>query len=100
MRVKFRQSGGYAGLSLGCELDSEELSAVEREALAALLTQEDQRAPAEPPSKARDALTYELHVEGAGPGRTFLLDQPNIPDAIEPLVARCTREAGPRPLSE
>ncbi len=100
MRLTFRQSGGYAGLSRGCELDSDELSAEEREALASLLGQGEHHEAAAPPSKARDALAYEIHVEGEDLSRTFFLDQSNTPDAVEPLIARCMREAGPRPLGE
>ena len=100
MRLTFRQSGGYAGLSRGCELDSDELSAEEREALAWLVGQDEHREAAAPPSRARDALAYEIHVEGDGPSRTFFIDQANTPGAVEPLIARCVRDAGPRPLRE
>lgn len=100
MRLTFRQSGGYAGLSRCCELDSEELSAEERDALASLLDQAEHREAAAPPSRARDALAYEIRVEGEGISRTFFLDQANTPDTVEPLIVRCMREAGPRPLRE
>ena len=97
MKVTFRQRGGYAGLSLGCELTAEDLSAEEREALESLLSGEAGPG-ADPGARARDVLTYELSVEGQDEEpRTFVLTGA-APDALRPLLDRCTRELGPRPM--
>ena len=95
--VLFRQIGGYAGLSLGCELDADVLSAGERSALRSLLTA-DERETAGVPSLSRDLETYELTIDDGHRERVYRFNQASMPEGVDPLLDRLKREAGPRPL--
>lgn len=89
MKIKFRQSGGYAGplLSVGCEIDTESLSPEETAQLSSLvedsgiLQATSQRTP-----NAADLLTYEFTIETREGTHTVSFDDLSMPDRIRPLL--------------
>jgi len=97
MKVSFRQSGGFAGLIRGCELDSAELPDKEAAELNQLLRQP----PAEPrrsTAAARDLTHYELSVETPRGTRTQSWDDLSAPDAAA-LIEFLRRRSTPQPPS-
>lgn len=83
-RLRFRQSGGFAGLLRGCDVAGEDLDAAHRRALEAHL-QEGRGGAAAP--GARDQLGFELELDtDAGP-RRLVFDELAVPPALAPLVA-------------
>jgi hypothetical protein len=103
MRIVFRQTGGYAGLVLGSELDSSDLDASEAAALYALLRQDVGRPPTGPPSPACDLEIYQIRVQEDAQedkkDRSFTFDQLSVPEAVIPLLERLMQEARPQPLT-
>jgi hypothetical protein len=97
VRVVFRQSGGFAGLLRGSEMEWGELSSEEEEVLMALMG-ESHKASRRAASPARDLEAYELRVEEEGSSRSVQLDQLSIPEALHPLLERLKERAEPRPL--
>ena len=96
LKITFRESGGFAGLVRGCELDSSSLPPAAAAALDALLA--GAQAPSRASRGARDLVTYEITV-GAGKGaRTVALGETNVPEAVRPLIAHLCSRSGPRPL--
>lgn len=87
MKVTFRQSGGLAGLTRGCELDSETLPAAEARRLEKLVAKSGLEGveSASPPA-ARDLVTYEITVEREGGTESVRFDDLSVPDAAAPLL--------------
>lgn len=99
MRVTFRQTGGFAGLVLGAEVDASDLSAEEASALDWLLRHVDEGARPPAPGPRRDVETYEIRVHGEPAARAFAFDGTTVPEPVSPLLDRLRRDAAPRPLS-
>ena len=89
-KLRFRVSGGFAGVVRGTEAEGAALSATERTALARLLASPPARAPG-----ARDLLTYEWHVDTDEGPRHVEVDEMNVPDGLADLVSKLTRHARP-----
>ena len=89
-KLRFRVSGGFAGVVRGTEAEGTALSAAERTALARLLASPPARAPG-----ARDLLTYEWHVDTDEGPRQVEVDEMNVPDGLADLVSKLTRLARP-----
>jgi hypothetical protein len=97
MKLTFRQSGGFAGLSLGCEIDDATLPRAEAARLRRLVQQcrlEDVAAPA----GARDVTTYEITIETPGGVRRATFHDLAVPERAQPLLDFLQRRAAPRPL--
>ena len=92
-KVRFRVSGGFAGVVRGTEAEGATLSASERTALARLLASTPSRAPG-----ARDLLTYEWHVDTDEGLRHVEVDELNVPEGLADLVSKLTRQSRPVPL--
>ncbi|MFB2772751.1 protealysin inhibitor emfourin [Pelatocladus sp. BLCC-F211] len=89
MKVKFSQSGGYAGLRRGCELDTDSLPSDEAAKLQSLVEQsgilqaESRHAP-----HARDLFNYNITIETSEDDaiRTVSFDDLSLPESAEPLL--------------
>ncbi len=87
MRIVFRESGGYAPVFWGCELDTATLAAEEAARLAELvaasgiLTLKDRQVP-----RARDVRLFTVRLETDGGTHEVTLDQLSVPDRVRPLL--------------
>ena len=91
--VRFRVSGGFAGLSRGAELNAAELTTAERLALERALGQGD----ATRTERARDLLTYEFDLDTDLGRRHLVFDELSAPVALADLVRRLAQRARPIP---
>lgn len=82
--IRFRQSGGFAGLVRGCEVAGNELSAEHRQALERYI--EARRTAASAASGARDLIVYELEVETEAGKVRLEFDEAGAPDGLASLV--------------
>ena len=102
MKIVYRQSGGFAGLYRGCELDVGELPAAEAaevERLLALGRAGDGAAAATPaPSGARDLRSHEVRIEGDDGETLVSFDDAGVPAGAEGLLRYLQKRSGPRPL--
>jgi len=94
-KVRFRQSGGFAGLVRGCDveaktLDAADLRALEQHAQGAPGGTAPARAPA-----ARDAVTYQIAIETATGTKELDFDELNVPPGLAPLLARLSKQCRP-----
>jgi hypothetical protein len=92
-RVKFVQSGGFAGLLRGCELVAASLTADERKQLEELIGQADLSKAAHSPdkpsasaSRAADARQYRLEIETAEGRYEALLSESQVDAKSQPLL--------------
>jgi len=98
MKIRYREAGGFAGISRGVDIDTATLPEDEAHGVVALVEaaalQDLQR---EGPPGARDLQRYEIMVE-RDDGRTVLrFDDATIPAAVESLLAYLQDRARPRP---
>ena len=100
MKIRFQQSGGFAGLTRGSELDTEALEGPEKQKLSKLLSDSKilERHPATGPSASRaDGYTYEIAVTDAGqnPERRVVLTDSDLTNDVAPLVQFLKSRAKP-----
>ncbi len=87
MKVSFRRSGGFAGMFMGCEIDTsaqKDSDSSELESLvksSGIMTQSSQRVP-----QARDVFQYSFDIEADGSKHSVTLDQLSVPEPVKPLV--------------
>jgi hypothetical protein len=101
MKVRYRQTGGFAGLSLGSDLDTDKLPTGEAEELVRLVKQAaldkvgDQKS-----SRGRDLTNYEIIVDDSGRTIKRSFDDMTIPSNVQPLLDFLNRRAGAVPLDD
>jgi hypothetical protein len=87
MKIIFRQSGGYAGLKMGCEIDTDLLSAEEDKELKLLVDQseilEDQSKKS--PNVA-DAFNYLIIIKTGERIYQVSFDEQNLSEEVIPLL--------------
>ena len=102
-KIRFRQTGGFAGLVRGCEIAPEDLSAKDRAELTRLveksgLAEKKTGAAKGAAGPARDLVGYEIEIEtDAGTAKAHL-DDLDLPEAAAPLVDWLQKRAKPVPL--
>lgn len=103
MQISFIQSGGVAGLSRGCNLDTSTLPRAEAETLAELVRGLEADPPAEAPGPrpggARpDAASYLIRVEESGRAREYKVSDGRMNEPAAALVRWLSSRAKPRRL--
>ena len=99
MKVTFRQTGGFGGLSFGADLDTGALPPAEGLRLAELVETSGIRTfAARGPDAGRDLAGYEIVVESDGPTIRATFDDMSVPPALEPLLDFLRERARPRPI--
>ena len=98
MKIRYREAGGFAGISRGVDIDTETLPADEAQRVVRLVEEAAlQDVQGEGPPEARDLRIYEILVERED-GRTLLrFDDATIPAAVESLLVYLQDRARPRP---
>lgn len=87
MKVRFRQTGGFVSIFMGCDLDTDTLSAAEAGKLlllveeSGILTLQSAVVPG-----ARDVRYYEISVEQVEVHHEVTFDQLSVPLKVKPLL--------------
>jgi hypothetical protein len=99
MKIRFRQSGGFGGIVLGCDLDVETLPPADAIALSRLIKDAKlAEVGARTNERGRDLTNYEITVEEKGATIKASFDDMSIPPKIEPLLDFLRDRARPTPL--
>ncbi len=99
MKLRYRQSGGFAGLSLGLDLDTEKLPPSEASELERLVQQAALDQVGVKKSRGgRDLTSYEMTVEDKGRTTKASFDDMTIPANAQPLLDFLRSRATARPL--
>ena len=99
MKVRFRQTGGFGGLVLGCDLDTSTLPPAEAQELTRLVKQANlEKIQTRRSEKARDLQNYEIAVEGDGITAKATFDDMSVDANVEPLLEFLRRRARAVPL--
>jgi hypothetical protein len=92
-RVRFRQSGGFAGLVRGSEVAGDALGAADRRALERHVTA--QAASSAGTSGGRDLVVFELEVDTDTGQVRLEFDEASVPDDLAALVNDLASRARP-----
>jgi hypothetical protein len=99
MKIRFRQSGGFGGLVLGCDLDTSTLPPAEAQELTRLVKQANlEKIQTRRSEKARDLQNYEIAIEGEGLTAKKTLDDMSVDANVEPLLDFLRERARAMPL--
>ena len=99
MRVQFRETGGFAGLSRGCDLDADKLSGDDKSELVSLVKDSKPLlAKTSPNQQVRDALAYEIVIEEGKDRLDAAFDDTTLPKGILPLLDFLKKKSRPIPL--
>jgi hypothetical protein len=93
VRVRFQRSGGLAGINIGVDTDTDELSPAQGETIRALLAAQGSPPPSAP--GAPDRFTYELLIDDGRQQRVLRWPESAVPDDVRPLIAELTTRSRP-----
>lgn len=96
-QIHFRQSGGFANLSRGCDVAAEELVAAHRLAIERFASSARSDVSAARSSSARDQIVYELELHTGVDVRRFEFDEMSVPDGLGPLLEWLQQRSRPVP---
>ena len=96
MKIRFRQSGGYAGLQMGCDLDTKSLSSDRATQLESLVnTSGILQANSGRSENAADLISYEIAIETNQGTHQVTFDDLTLPENILPLLEYLQSQAKP-----
>lgn len=93
-KIRFRQSGGFAGLVRGCDVELDVLDVADR---AALERHAKSGSTTRAPSEARDQIVYEIDLETDAGVRRLEFDEASIPNDLAPAVKALAARSKPMP---
>jgi hypothetical protein len=98
MKIRFRQTGGFGGLVLGCDLETSALPPAEAQELARLVKQANlEKIQTRRSEKGRDLQIYEIDVENEITAKASF-DDMSVPADIRPLLDFLRQRARAVPL--
>lgn len=98
MKIRFRQTGGFGGLVLGCDLETSALPPAEAQELTRLVKQADlEKIHTRRNEKGRDLQIYEIAVENEITAKASF-DDMSMPANIRPLLDFLRQRARAVPL--
>jgi hypothetical protein len=101
MKVRFRYTGGFGGLSFGCDLDSKTLPKTEANKLDRLVKKANlSDVTLRGSDKARDLLNYTIEIETKDEMITATFDDMSIPKNVKPLIKFLRGNARTVPLDK
>lgn len=99
MIVRFDQSGGYAGLLKGCEIDTTALPPEKAKEIEQLVKASAISASGEFLSdSSRDLRQYEITIEDGASKTSVIFDDESLPQSARPLIGylkKCSRPKAP-----
>ncbi len=88
MKITFERSGGFAGMRMAIELDSDRLQPQDAAVLQKLVKDADffNMSASHSSQSRRDGFHYIISVEADGKQHSLQLSEGSVPDALQPLV--------------
>ena len=101
MKLRFLKTGGFAGLSFGCEFDTEKLSKAQADELVGLVKRAAlERTAPKQNSQARDLTNYEIVVEQEGKKFRAVFDDMTVSENARGLLEFLSRHSKAMPLDK
>lgn len=99
MKIRFREAGGVAGLSRGCDIDTASLPVDEAREVVELVERAAlKETHREGPEGARDLTGYEIVIEDEQSEVIVRFDDATVPASADGLLAYLQGRARPIPL--
>ena len=99
MKVSFRQSGGFAGLIRGVDLDTSKMDADQTSELEALVNASGIEGSKKARTHAaRDLVQYDITIEQDKQVSKLSFDDKTVSDTVQPLLKYLRSQARPMPL--
>lgn len=96
IRIRFRRSGGFAGLSLTAAITADQLASDHAAQVRRLLTEaEAPRSQAAAAAGGADMFRYELDLDDGHRRRYLAWDETQVPEEFRSLLGTLTRLARP-----
>lgn len=88
MQLRYRRSGGIAGIELAASVDADQLTEAEGRLAGRLLTEPAAYRPAASPlpSGAADLIEHRLEVSDGDRSESFRWTDLDVPDSVRPLL--------------
>ena len=89
MRIKYERTGGFAGMKMSLEVDTQELPEDQAEKLIDLLDDADfEELPAKllPARPGMDQFTYKVEIDGKRGRHAIETSDSAIPEKVRPLI--------------
>ncbi|MGB7443178.1 MAG: protealysin inhibitor emfourin [Coleofasciculaceae cyanobacterium] len=94
MKIKLRQTGGFAGLAKSIEIDTEKISPDEAKMLKSLVNQSSFFELPQPMMAAMaDQEQYSIKVESKDQSRELHLSKASTPEQLKPLIDCIAKQA-------
>lgn len=97
VQIRYRRSGGLAGLDMAAQAASDDLTAEHAELAHQLLAHPPAAASSRPAAGGPDQFSYRLSVDDGAAHRTFNWAEHEVPDEVRPLLAALNKRAHPAP---
>jgi hypothetical protein len=98
MKISYRESGGFTGLSRGVEIDTATLPAADARRVEALVARAGLKGQARTgPAEARDVAGYQITIESEAGRVAVSFDDMSVPAEADDLLAFLQERAGPVP---
>lgn len=97
MRIRYRRSGGLAGIDLATDAVTDELPAEHARIAHDLLDRAPPPAASAAGAGAADQFSYVLDLDDGTRHRTLQWAEPEVPDAVRPLLSALNHRAHPAP---
>jgi hypothetical protein len=96
MRITFRRTGGFALLPIGCQLDTEKMSARDAEQLTRLVDDSEiMQTTGKTLSGAKDMHYYDIEIEHDGKTHKAHFDHASLPERTRAFVQFLLHESAP-----
>jgi hypothetical protein len=96
MKITYRESGGFTGLSRGVEIDTSTLPAAEARSVEALVARAGLKDQARSgPAGARDLAGYQITIESDAGQVVVSFDDATVPAEADDLLAYLQERAAP-----
>ena len=93
VHIRYRRSGGFAGIELAADASSDDLPADQAGAARSLLASPPASSSSRPPGA--DRFSYELHLDDGTRQQTFHWSDADVPDQARSLLSALNRLARP-----
>jgi hypothetical protein len=100
MKLRFDQSGGYAGLLKGCEIDTTDLPPEKAKELEELVKASNLSTGEFLSKSSRDLHQYEITINDGGTKTSVVFDDESIPQSAQGLISYLKKCAKPQALDQ
>lgn len=100
MKLRFDQSGGYAGLLKGCDIDTADLPYEKAKELEDLVQASEIASGEFLSTSSRDLQQYELTIEDGGSKTSVIFDDGSVPQSAKRLIGYLKKCAKPKGLDQ